>query len=102
MRFEFPLHGVPWVVPLSRAEWRVELHTISGDYGWRVPPVPIPNTEVKPPRADGTWLATAREMMASPDSNFAPKTFVFGVFSAFWAVEGNEANQFPDFTVEFL
>ena len=41
---------------------------ISGDYGWRVPPVPIPNTEVKPPRADGTWLETARETMSLPDS----------------------------------
>ena len=26
----------------------------SGDYGGRVPPVPIPNTEVKPPCAYGT------------------------------------------------
>ena len=25
------------------------------------PPVPIPNTEVKPLYADNTWLATARE-----------------------------------------
>ena len=41
---------------------------ISGDNGWRVPPVPIPNTEVKPPRADGTWLETARETMSLPDS----------------------------------
>ena len=43
---------------------------ISGDYGWRAPPVPIPNTEVKPPRADGTWLETARETMSLPDSIF--------------------------------
>ena len=42
-------------------------HTISGDYSLRVPPVPIPNTEVKPQHADGTWLATARESRSSPD-----------------------------------
>ena len=45
-----------------------ELNTISGDNGKRDPPVPIPNTEVKPLRADGTWLATARESRSSPDS----------------------------------
>ena len=27
----------------------------------RDPPVPIPNTEVKPHRAESTWLETARE-----------------------------------------
>ena len=42
--------------------------SISGDYGERVPPVPIPNTEVKPLSADGTWLETARESRSSPDS----------------------------------
>ena len=41
---------------------------ISGDNSLRVPPVPIPNTEVKPQHADGTWLATARESRSSPDS----------------------------------
>ena len=44
-------------------------HTISGDYSLRDPPVPIPNTEVKPQHADGTWLETARESRSSPDSN---------------------------------
>ena len=43
-------------------------HNISGDNSLRVPPVPIPNTEVKPQHADGTWLATAREIRSSPDS----------------------------------
>ena len=43
-------------------------YTISGDKGERVPPVPIPNTEVKPLSADGTWLETARESRSSPDS----------------------------------
>ena len=39
----------------------------SGDNGERVPPVPIPNTEVKPFSADGTWLETARESRSLPD-----------------------------------
>ena len=42
---------------------------ISGDYSLRVPPVPIPNTEVKPQHAESTWLETAREDRSSPDSN---------------------------------
>ena len=42
--------------------------TISGDDGEGVPPVPIPNTEVKPFSADGTWLVTARESRSPPDS----------------------------------
>ena len=33
---------------------------ISGDNSLRDPPVPIPNTEVKPQHADSTWLETAR------------------------------------------
>ena len=41
---------------------------MSGDKGERVPPVPIPNTEVKPLSADGTWLETTRESRTSPDS----------------------------------
>ena len=36
----------------------------------RDPPVPIPNTEVKPHRAESTWLETAREDRSPPDSNF--------------------------------
>ncbi len=36
----------------------------------RDPPVPIPNTEVKPHRAESTWLATAREDRSPPDSKF--------------------------------
>ena len=43
-------------------------HNISGDNSLRDPPVPIPNTEVKPQHADGTWLETARESRSSPDS----------------------------------
>ena len=52
----------------KRASEAQESRTISGDYSKRDPPVPIPNTEVKPLSADGTWLATARESKTSPDS----------------------------------
>ena len=38
----------------------------SGDDSKRAPPVPIPNTEVKPLSAEGTWLATAREIRTPP------------------------------------
>ena len=43
--------------------------TISGGNDEGVPPVPIPNTEVKPFSADGTWLETARESRSLPESN---------------------------------
>ncbi len=39
-----------------------------GGNGLGVPPVPIPNTEVKTFSADGTWLDTARESRSPPDS----------------------------------
>ena len=40
------------------------------------PPVPIPNTEVKPCSAENTWLATAREdrKMPTSDSEYFFKT----------------------------
>ena len=47
---------------------RGSIQKISGDNSERDPPVPIPNTEVKPLSADGTWLATARESRTSPGS----------------------------------
>ena len=49
---------------------RVKRHPrrVSGDNGEGDPPVPIPNTEVKPFSADGTWLDTARESRSPPDS----------------------------------
>ena len=46
--------------------------TISGGNDEGVTPVPIPNTEVKPFSADGTWLVTARESRSPPDSNRSP------------------------------
>ena len=55
-------------VKAKQAEATKPTQTISGDYSLRDPPVPIPNTEVKPQHADGTWLETARESRSSPDS----------------------------------
>ena len=43
------------------------IYTISGDNGVEVPPVPIPNTEVKLNSAESTWLDTAWEIRSLPD-----------------------------------
>ncbi len=51
-----------------KRESEAEREEISGDNSERDPPVPIPNTEVKPLSADGTWLETARESRTLPDS----------------------------------
>ena len=47
-----------------------EHSTISGGNSEGDPPVPMPNTEVKPFSADGTWLDTTRESRSSPDFHF--------------------------------
>ena len=39
---------------------------IAGVYGVEVPPVPIPNTEVKLFSVDDTWLATTWEIISMP------------------------------------
>ena len=62
------LSGESGVAKASEAKNPPAQHNISGDNSLRDPPVPIPNTEVKPQHADGTWLATARESRSSPDS----------------------------------
>ena len=45
----------------------VNVYIVGADW-YEGPPVPIPNTEVKPFSADGTWLVTARESRTLPDS----------------------------------
>ena len=50
------------------SEREASLGKVSGDDSWRAPPVPIPNTEVKPPNADGTELGTAWESRKLPGS----------------------------------
>ena len=57
-------------------------YKISGDNGERDPPVPIPNTEVKPFSADGTWLETIWESRTLPDSMKKGLT-LYGVGSFF-------------------
>ena len=44
----------------------IETFLHSGDDSEGDPPVPIPNTEVKPFNADGTWLDTTRESRKLP------------------------------------
>jgi hypothetical protein len=57
----------------------------SGDFGEGETPVPIPNTAVKPLRADGTARASVWESRSSPGSIFErplgyhPKGLCFGV-----------------------
>ena len=41
--------------------------TVSGGHGGGETPVPIPNTAVKPARADGTWGETPWESRSSPE-----------------------------------
>ena len=50
---------------LSSLTMRVD--KFSGGFVERVTPVPIPNTEVKPLRADGTALEAAWESRKPPD-----------------------------------
>ena len=56
-----------------RVQWLPEMNqfTRCGGNGLRVPPVPIPNTEVKPQHADGTWLETARESRSLPHFKYS-------------------------------
>ena len=45
----------------------VNIYIVGADW-CEGPPVPIPNTEVKPFSADGTWLETTWESRTLPDS----------------------------------
>ena len=67
----FTKSDVPVMNRRNRSQDERGLHKpykYSGGNGERDPPVPIPNTEVKPFSADGTWLETARESRSLPDS----------------------------------
>ena len=48
----------------------------SGDNSERDTPVPIPNTEVKPFNADGTWTETSWESRKLPDYIFLGSSMV--------------------------
>src|ERR1039458_8344721 len=51
----------------GRGTIRTEERKVSGGHSGRVTPVPIPNTEVKPACADGTWGETPWESRSSPE-----------------------------------
>ena len=73
----------------ARRSGRVHLN-ISGDNSLRDPPVPIPNTEVKPQHADSTWVATPREGRSSPDSIFSEELTGSSFFVAGTWISGGE------------
>ena len=57
------------LVSSSKKSHRMHLLNVTfsdGVYGDEVPPVPIPNTEVKLIHVDNTWLATVREDSSMP------------------------------------
>ena len=71
-----------------------KVNTISGGNGKRDPPVPIPNTAVKPLRADGTWLETARESRSSPEPLSGQSFRLTGFFVLY---KGRDLRQTPSF-----
>ena len=59
-------------IHLDKIEWTAQNRAglqVSGDQTARVTPVPIPNTEVKPRRADDTAWVTVWERRSSPGLN---------------------------------
>ena len=67
---------------------------ISGGNGEEVPPVPIPNTEVKLFSADDTWLDTARESRSPPDSiRIAEQKLRFPIFLSSSMAEHSAVNR---------
>ena len=60
----------------------------SGDNGGRDPPVLIPNTEVKPTSADGTWLDTTWESRTLPVPLKRDKLTLSLFFYSFGGYEG--------------
>src|SRR6266699_3300219 len=69
------------------------LLTISGGFSGGVTPVPIPNTEVKPASADGTWGETPWESRSPPD--FSRKSPRFGGSFACWVRSRHAAPTAP-------
>ena len=57
-----------------------------GGHGGGAPPVPIPNTEVKPASADGTWTEGSRESRTPPNISEGRPSHVRG--AAFLRVRG--------------
>ena len=64
------------------------MEKLSGGDSGGDPPVPIPNTEVKPVSADGTWGGDPRESRTPPDTIVGPPgptgrpfTYLSGILS---------------------
>ena len=68
MRLKIGQKGESFLEDMCGCQGAEDNDTISGGNGEGVPPVPIPNTEVKPFSAESTWLDTAREDRSLPDS----------------------------------
>ncbi len=64
---QHPQAGTPADVGVRRTLREPLERKVSGDHSDRVTPVPIPNTEVKPACADGTWGETPWESRSSPE-----------------------------------
>ena len=63
------------------------LEGLSGGDSVGEPPVPIPNTEVKPVSADGTWGATPWESRSPPDINVGGVTELVSITPPFFMTE---------------
>ena len=62
---------------------RTQPNTISGDNSLRVPPVPIPNTVVKPQYAESTWRETAWKHRSLPVPTKRGSILSFSFFPEF-------------------
>ena len=54
------------------ALWTIQLMSVPGGHTGGAPPVPIPNTEVKPSKADATAAARQWESRTLPGYNKEP------------------------------
>ena len=72
-------------MPRSQRRGSEKVEKLSGGDSGGDPPVPIPNTEVKPVSADGTWGEDPRESRTPPDTIREGRPDRRGGPSAFWA-----------------
>ena len=73
VRFAGVCSTLIWTLFVLASVGVIEVLTDFGGFGVRVTPVPIPNTEVKPDSADGTWGATPWESRTPPDFSLEPR-----------------------------
>ena len=73
---------------------QVECAQISGGHGGRATPVPIPNTEVKPASADGTWGQFPWESRSPPEPR-TPVVFAAGVLRVRGLASRSDAEPAP-------